>query len=136
MKEEAKRIMLIDADDSRRLSRKSLLEHAGYEVAVRDDYVSAEALNREGTFDLVIVALRGDPEMAFEYSNRLARDHVSMPVLLLTDYGVFVSAETLNADIQSGDPERFLRKVADMLAVSMHIRYPSTPIAPLKKQDV
>ena len=48
MTDEAKKIMLIDLDDSRRSSRKLLLEHAGYEVALRDNYVSAETLNHEG----------------------------------------------------------------------------------------
>ena len=52
-----KRILLIDADDTRRNTRVAMLTGAGYEVEVRADHIIAENLAFESSFDLVILAL-------------------------------------------------------------------------------
>ena len=85
-----KRILLVDLDDSRRASRLQLLTHAGYAVDVRTDHIEAERLDHEGEFDLVIVALHGSPEQAATYSDDLSTAKQRLPILLLTDSGVYV----------------------------------------------
>jgi DNA-binding NtrC family response regulator len=117
-----KRILLIDVDDARRASRVSLLAGFGYDVSTHPDFLSAESLGREDSFDLVIVAIAEKYERALQYSDGLARRNPSLPVLLLKDYGVFVPVETISASIHSGDPADLLQRVAGMLSVSTHIR--------------
>jgi DNA-binding NtrC family response regulator len=117
-----KKILFIDVDDARRASRVSLLNGFGYDVSVYPDLLSAESLGREDSFDLVIVAITEKYEKALEYTDRLARNDPSLPVLLLTDYGVFVPVETLSASIESDNPADLLQRVAGMLSISTHIR--------------
>jgi DNA-binding NtrC family response regulator len=117
-----KKILLIDMDDARRASRVSLLKGFGYDVSIHPDFVSAESIGREGSFDLVIVAITEKYEEALQYSDRLARNDPSLPVLLLTDYGDFVPVKTLSSSIQSGNPGDLVQRVAGMLLASAHIR--------------
>jgi CheY-like chemotaxis protein len=57
----AKKILLIDSNDARRKTRVHLLTGSGYNVDLRDDYISAERLDHEGGFDFIILA-RTDPK--------------------------------------------------------------------------
>jgi DNA-binding response OmpR family regulator len=83
--EASKRILLIDLDESRRVTSVHLLTHAGCDVDVRNDHVDAERRADEVDFDLVIVALHEDFEDAAACSERLRRSDPTLPVLLLTD---------------------------------------------------
>ena len=67
-------------------------------------------LVREDSFDLVIVTITEKYEKALQYTDRLAMNNPSLPVLLLTDYGVFVPVETLSASIESGNPADLLQR--------------------------
>lgn len=117
-----RKILLIDLDDSRRETRVRLLTGAGYAVDVRNDSIEAERLDHEGTFDLVILALHGNPEKAVHYSDSLTRKKPRLPILLLTDLGVYVPKGTLSETMETGDPAALIREVASMLAGSTHIR--------------
>jgi DNA-binding NtrC family response regulator len=121
MSSNPKKILLVDLDDARRRSRIRLLEHAGYEVSVRTDHISAESLNHEG-FDLIVIALHYDEKLAIEYSNRLSRSNPTLPVLLLLDRGVFVPRKTVRPTIETGNPKELLEEIASLLAGSSHIR--------------
>ena len=120
---QSKRILLIDFDDTRRTTRVQMLMKAGYKVVVRDNYITAEQLNHEGHFDLVIIALhRQDVNEAAGYSDRLTKSKPTLPILLLTDYAVFAPRGTLSGSIVTGDPAELMKTVASMLSGSTHIR--------------
>jgi hypothetical protein len=122
MSEPRKRILLVDLNDSRRDTRVQLLTNAGYSVAVRDDHISAENIADEGEFDLVVVALHRGPEDDDASSERLSQKDPTLPILLLTDSGVFVPPGTFSRPLESGSPLELIREVTAMLAGSTHIR--------------
>jgi hypothetical protein len=105
-----------------------LLTRSGYDVDVRDDYLSAERLNHETDFDLVIVALHGHPEKAIAYSDHLSKSSPRLPVLLLTDYGVYVPPGTLSRRVESGDPGALVGEIAGMLEGSTYLRELPIPV--------
>lgn len=122
-----KRLLLIDNNDSRRESRVRLLTSAGYTIEVRDGYLSAEKLNNVRDFDLIILALHGDVQKAIAYSEQLSKASPPQPILLLTDFGVYVPPGTLSRSIDSGDPAALIKELASMLAGSKYVR--ELPIA-------
>ncbi|HEY6447260.1 MAG TPA: hypothetical protein VIY53_12435 [Acidobacteriaceae bacterium] len=99
-----------------------MLTGAGYSVEIRDDYIAAERLDHEGAFDLIILALSGHSEKAQEYSNQLSRAKPRLPILLLTDSGVYVPRGTLGHPVETGDPKRLIEEIASMLHGSTHVR--------------
>ena len=121
---EPSQILLIDRDDARRATRVHVLEDAGYSVRVRQDWVSSEQIDHEGHFDLILIALRQpDLRQAAAYSDRLARRKPTLPILLITDAGLFAPRGTLSRSMSSGgDPPEVLVRIAEMLAGSRHIR--------------
>jgi hypothetical protein len=120
-----KRILLVDLDDSRRSSRVQLLQSAGHEVIAR----AGQVISDEGSFDLIVVALNDEPEAAaaVAYSDRLLLLFPDLPILLLTDYGVFVPLGALSHSLQAGDPKQLIDQVSTMLDVSLRIRDALTP---------
>jgi hypothetical protein len=110
-----KKVLLVDLDDSRRETRVTLLANAGYDVDLREDHVAAEELDDEANYDLMIVALHTRPEDAAAYTDRISRKKPELPILLLTDYGVFIPRGTLSRSIETGDPRALLMRVAEML---------------------
>ncbi|WP_263359963.1 response regulator [Acidicapsa ligni] len=122
MKNERKKVLLIDMDDGRRETRIKLLNGAGYEVDVRKDFQAAERIDDEGEYDLVILALHFHPGEAASYSDELSKRNPGLPILLLTDYGVFVPRGTLSKGMESGSPMSLMKEVAKMLAGSSHIK--------------
>ena len=116
------KLLLIDSDDLRRDSRVKLLVGVGYDVDVRNDYIVAEHLGDEGSYDLIVLALHGYPEKAISYSDQLKRNSPRLPVLLLTDFGVFVPPGTLSRSIESGSPYELIEEIATMLAGATHVR--------------
>ena len=119
----AKRILLIDLDDTRRQTRVRMLEQAGYDVVLRSSHIDAEGLDHEGQFDLILLTLhRKKLDDAAAYSERLRKQQVNLPILLLTDYGVFVPRGTLSPSMETGHPEAMIREIASMIAQSTHIR--------------
>jgi CheY-like chemotaxis protein len=105
----------------------TLLASAGYEVDVRKDYIAAERLEHEGDFDLVILALHREEQLAATYSDALSRTQPRLPILLLTDWGVFAPPGTLSQSLEAGNPGDLMRRIAAMLVGSMHIRELETP---------
>jgi len=99
-----------------------MLKSVGYEVETRPNYIAAERLNHEGQFDLVIVTLHHHPENTVAYSNDLSRTDPQLPILLLTDAGVFVPKGTLSQSMGAGSVARLIQKVSTMLVGSTHIR--------------
>ena len=122
MRDETKKILLIDLNDPRRETRIKLLQQAGYDVDLRQDYVAAETLSNEGIYDLVIIAVHALPEKTIHYSDHLVKTNPDLPVLLLVDYGVFVPRGTLGRHIETGHPLEFMQAIAGMLVGSTHIR--------------
>lgn len=118
-----KKILLIDFDDSLRDTRVIMLKNAGYEIDLRLDYVAAEKLDHEGSYDLVLIGVRWPlPDETIRYSDRLANFHPDLPILLLMNEGVFIPRGTLSRHLQPGNPREFLSTVASMLADSGHVR--------------
>ena len=118
----SKRILLIDHDDTRRDSRIKILLSQGYHLEVRKDHIEAEISDHEGSFDLMILALHAHPDDALSYSDHIVRVNPDFPILLLTDFGVYVPRGTLSESLESGSPLELVTKVAMMLAGSSHIR--------------
>jgi hypothetical protein len=116
------KILLIDLDDVRRQSRVQMLQSVGYEVETRSTYLNAERLDHEGRFDLIIVALHSHPEDAAAYSDHLSRSDPKLPILLLTDAGVFIPGGTLSESVRAGSATRLIQRVSAMLVGSDHIR--------------
>lgn len=121
--ETAKRILLIDLDDLRRETRVRMLRQEGYSVILRTSHVDAEKLEGEGRFDLVILTLHHAAlDDAAAYSERLRKQKPDLPILLLTDNGVFVPRGTLSPSVETGYPLEFMQEVASMLAGSKRLR--------------
>jgi len=99
-----------------------MLESVGYEVETRATYVAAERLDHEGSFDLIIVALHSHPECTAAYSDHLSRSDPKLPILLLTDAGVFVPKGTLSESVGAGSMTHLIQRVSAMLVGSDHIR--------------
>jgi response regulator RpfG family c-di-GMP phosphodiesterase len=118
----AQKILLIDLDDIRRQSRVQMLESVGYKVETRANYMAAELLDHEDQFDLIIVTLHSHPEDTAKYSDQLSRAEPKLPILLLTDAGVFVPKGTLSQSIGAGSATQLIQKVSTMLVGSTHIR--------------
>ena len=116
------KILLIDLDDSRRDTRVKVLKAAGYDVDLRSDFVEAEFLDHEGSYDLIVLSVPMLPMGAIEYSDRVATSRPTLPILLLTDGGVFVPRGTLSRQMETGHPVELLTTIAIMLAGSSHIR--------------
>jgi CheY-like chemotaxis protein len=120
---EQKHVLLIDRDDPRRGTRVQLLMDAGYAVRVRKDWALSQTLDSEGEFDLVIIALyREGLKEAVAYGEELRADQPTLPILLLTDVGVFTPKGTLNPCLETGNPVELMTEVAAMLAGNTHIR--------------
>ena len=119
----SKRILFIDLDDTRRQTRVQMLKQAGYDVVLRNSHIDAEILDHEGHFDLILLTLhRTKLDDAAAYSERLRKQKANLPILLLTDYGVFVPRGTLSPSLETGDAVEMLREIASMIAGSTHIR--------------
>ena len=117
------RILLVDFDDARRVTRVKLLESRGYEITLRDDYVEAEKLDHEGAFDMMIVALhRRDLKEVAGYTDRVQRAKPDLPILLLTDAGVYAPKGTLSKSVETDGYAALLKSVAEMFEASSHIR--------------
>jgi CheY-like chemotaxis protein len=117
------RILLVDFDDARRETRVRLLESRGYEVTLRNDYIASEALDHEGAFDLMILALhREDLKRNVDYTNRVQRAKPDLPILLLTDAGVYAPKGTLSKSIETDGYAALLTSIAEMFDASSHIR--------------
>ncbi|HEU5400774.1 MAG TPA: hypothetical protein VFU86_05420 [Terriglobales bacterium] len=116
-------ILLVDLDDARRETRVKLLESRGYEITLRDDYVEAERLDHEGSFDMMIVALRRRhlKEVA-KYADRVQQAKPDLPILLLTDAGVYAPRGTLSKSVETDGHAALLKSVAEMFESSSHIR--------------
>ncbi|MGA7316420.1 MAG: hypothetical protein WBX22_20890 [Silvibacterium sp.] len=71
---------------------------------------------------MVIVALHLGYKDAAAYSERLHRSDPTLPVLLLTDNGVYVPQGMLSRDIQTGSPVLLMKEIGELLAGSSHIR--------------
>lgn len=121
--ESAKRVLLIDLDDPRRKTRVRMLQQGGYSVTLRTSHVDAEEMDHEGHFDLVILALHhAELDDAAAYSERLRKHKPGLPILLLTDNGVFVPRGTLSPSVETGYPLEFMQEVGSMLAGSKRLR--------------
>lgn len=115
MQRPPKKILLVDNDDTRRETRVGMLRGAEYDVECRADHEVSEALDREGTFNLLILALHQKKlEEAAAYSERLRKKKPTLPILLLTDVGVFAPHGTLSRRIATGFPEELMLEVAEM----------------------
>ncbi len=118
----AKQILLIDAEDARRDSRVKVLESAGYSVTVHGSHLITERLDHENRFDLIVLTLHTMPQEAAFYSDRLTKRFPNLPILLLSDGGVYVPTGTLSRSMQAGSARELLENVAEMFAGSSHIR--------------
>lgn len=122
LQDTAQRILLIDSDDLRRQSRVQMLESVGYEVETRANYVVSEQLDHESEFDLIIVTLHRHPEDTAAYSDHLSMAAPQLPILLLTDAGVFVPKGTLSQSVDAGSVSQLIQRVSAMLVGSTHVR--------------
>lgn len=117
------KILLVDFDDARRETRVRILESRGYQVTLRNDYVASEALDHEDSFDLMIMALhRKGLKKSIEYTNRLQRAKPDLPILLLTDTGVYAPKGTLSKSVETDGYAALLKSIAEMFEASSHIR--------------
>jgi hypothetical protein len=81
------KILLLDQDEGRRESRSKQLANAGYDVTARKAH---EYPGNPGTFDLMVCVFHENPEDVPTYVDTLRVSNPQQPILLLTDYGVFV----------------------------------------------
>ena len=123
-----KRILLIDHDDARRATRVLLLQQEGYEVVTADNYDTVEGRIREAAFDLVIVETDDIKEAVLAYSERLRGTQPQLPILVLSDQGLFLPKEVLLAHFATSfpSPVEVLAKIAAMFLESTHRREQST----------
>ena len=119
-----KRILLIDRDDPRRATRVMLLEQAGYEVAIADRFEEVE-FHSEDRFDLILIETADDVEKAtMVYAERLKSWAPKLPILLLSDRGLFLPKESLLGHFPGGHqtPVKTIARIASLLLASTHKR--------------
>ena len=117
-----KRILLVDVNDPRAKTRVKMLLAAGYEVEVREDDSISQRLAHEDSFDLILLSLhRGRLEDACAYSDRLAKHFPNLPILLVTDAGIFAQRGTLSRSMDGWDAAAMMKEIASMLAGSRHV---------------
>lgn len=119
-----KHILLIDRHDLRRSTREQLLREEGYEVVTADRFDLVEGYVQEATFDLVVVSV-ADSAVGVEavgYSKRLRAANPALPILALSDNGLYLPKESLITVVQSGYPLELIAEVGKMLLESTHTR--------------
>lgn len=118
-----KRILFIDRDDARRATRVMLLKRAGYEVFTSGRFEDVES-HSEGRFDLVIIETDSIQEVSIAYGERLKSQTPKLPILLLSDSGLFLPKESLLAHFRGGHqtPEETMARIASLLLASTHER--------------
>lgn len=99
-----KRFLLIDANDLRRATRVMLLQSAGYEVATADRFEEVEGQIREACFDLVVAQTGNVGEAVMAYGERLRAANPQLPILLLSDLGLFLPKNVLLSSFAAGGP--------------------------------
>jgi DNA-binding NtrC family response regulator len=119
-----KHILLIDHNDSRRATRVLMLQEAGYEVVTADSYQAVEGHIREATFDLVIVETDEIKKAVIAYAEPLRGLQPDLPILVLSDLGLFLPKQVLLARFAAGNPSpmEVITKIAAMLLESTHRR--------------
>ncbi|HEY5030604.1 MAG TPA: hypothetical protein VIK39_19530 [Candidatus Angelobacter sp.] len=90
-----KRILLIDHDDPRRATRVLLLQRNGYEVVTANRFEEVEGAIREGEFDLIVVETDDVKKASIAYGERLRAINPHLPILLLSDTGLFLPREVI-----------------------------------------
>ena len=71
------------------------------------------------------------------YSDHISRVNPDLPILLLTDYGVYVPRGTLSESLKAGSPLELTNRVAAMLAgSSTSARYPNPVRHALRNQRI
>jgi hypothetical protein len=113
------KILLEDLDDGRRDSRTTQLRAAGYDVDSRAERDSADCPANPGTYDLMIFSLHLNPEDAASYVDSLRANNPQQPILLLTDYGVFVPKGCLGQAPPCGP---LAKEVAGLLTGSTEVK--------------
>jgi response regulator RpfG family c-di-GMP phosphodiesterase len=118
------RILLIDDHDPRRDTRERLLRNAGYEVVPADRADLDEGYLQEAAFDLVVVSIADSAAGvdAVAYIQRLRAAHAALPILALSDNGLYPPKESLTTVMQSAHPFELIAEVGKMLLESAHIR--------------
>ena len=123
-----KRILLIDHNDGRRATRVLVLQEEGYEVITADSYRDVEGRIREAAFDLVIAETDHITEAVLAYSQRLRDIQPQIPILVLSDEGLFLPKAVLLDHFAESypSPPEVITKIAAMLRDSTHRRELST----------
>ena len=123
-----KRILLIDHNDGRRATRVLVLQEEGYEVVTADNYETVEGRIREAAFDLVIAETDHITEAVRAYSQRLRDIQPQIPILVLSDQGLFLPKAVLLDHFAESfpSPMEVITKIAAMLRDSTHRREQST----------
>jgi AmiR/NasT family two-component response regulator len=130
-----KRILFVDLEDTRRGTRERLLLDAGYQVEVRNSHEMSQQLDHEASFDLVLLAVRRDNRnKAQSYVEMLTQKRPQLPVLLLTDLGIFLPQGSMGNEIESGNPAALLSEIARLLTGSTHIPEVSINAAPAMRR--
>lgn len=119
-----KRILLIDHNDPRRATRVLLLQEQGYEVVTADSYQAVEGHIREAAFDLVIVETDDIKKAVIAYGERLRGIEPQLPILVLSDLGLFLPKEVVLAHFSTANPSpvEVITKIAALLLGSTHRR--------------
>lgn len=115
---ESARILLVDFDDPRRETRVRLLEWSW----LRSD--SPQGLYRIGKTGPRGKIRHDDPGSApagFEQSRRVQRTKPELPILLLTDVGVYAPKGTLSKSVETDGYAALLKTVAKMFASSTEL---------------
>jgi hypothetical protein len=112
------KILVIDLDQMRRESRTKQLASAGYEVDSRESHDSIECPSNPGTYDLMVCSFHQHPEESGTYVDGLRVSNPQQPILLLTDYGVFVPHGCLNESPHCGP---LVREIAGVLTGSSEV---------------
>lgn len=123
------RILLIDHHDRRRDTREQLLRSAGYEVVTADRFDLVEGYLQEAAFDLVVVSIADSAAGvdAVAYIQRLRAANAALPILALSDNGLYLPKESFITVMQGGYPFELIAEVGKMLLESAHIRNNKKP---------
>lgn len=112
------KILVIDLDQMRRESRVKQLANAGYDVDALDSHDCQEHPSNPAIYDLMVCSFHQNPEEATAYVDSLRVKNPQQPILLLTDYGVFVPHGCLNETPHCGP---LIKEIAGVLTGSSDV---------------
>ena len=112
-----KKVLIVDPDPQLAETRCLILQSHGYEAKCISKSADVLASWLPRTYDLVLVDVQHNADLALDFCNELKQKDVAQLVALLSDHHVWVPPHPCPDEVisRSDGPERFVQKVKSLL---------------------